>query len=253
MYEIVDKLLKFLPRSPKTHLIINAKLPVIHKSIRPEAWIYISVFITFKYVGCFRKLCRYATIERVNTNAVSLMVWKEKTVHKKDKRAAIYLTTDELDALYNMKLSGTDEEVRDVFYLGILSAQRVSDYSTLDESNFTTTAKGTDIISLDQIKTDNGVKVPFLNKKRILELIRKYDFDFPDVKSRDFNRRIKRIMEKLAESVPSLLEEYPTKLTSAELRREKSYLKTFRKHLKAKILLWKKVKCELFGCFQKKD
>ncbi len=178
-----------------------------------------------KYVGCFRKLCRYATIERVNTNAVSLMVWKEKTVHKKDKRAAIYLTTDELDALYNMKLSGTDEEVRDVFYLGILSAQRVSDYSTLDESNFTTTAKGTDIISLDQIKTDNGVKVPFLNKKRILELIRKYDFDFPDVKSREFNRRIKRILEKLAESVPSLLEEYPTKLTSAELRREKSYLK----------------------------
>jgi integrase len=181
-----------------------------------------------KYVGCFRKLCRQATLSKVNTNAVSLLVWKERTVHDNEKRAEIYLTDEELDALYDMKLSGTDEEVRDVFFLGVLSAQRISDYSTLDKSNFTTTLRGTNIISLNQEKTDNGVKVPFLNKERMNELIRKYDYHFPDVKTRGFNRRLKKILEKLAESVPSLLEEYPTNLTHNEIRREKNYLSMYK-------------------------
>ena len=34
-----------------------------------------------KYVVCFRKLCNIAAEEGINNNAVSLRVWKERTVH----------------------------------------------------------------------------------------------------------------------------------------------------------------------------
>ena len=39
-----------------------------------------------KYVTCFRKLCNLAAEEGYNTNAVSLKVWKERTVKEEETR-----------------------------------------------------------------------------------------------------------------------------------------------------------------------
>ena len=106
-----------------------------------------------KYVTCFRKLCNLAAEEGINNNAVSLKVWKERTVKGSEAKAEVYLTEHEIDSLYAMRLSGIEEAVRDVFFLGICSGQRVSDYASLNKANFKRTDKGTDIISLYQIKT----------------------------------------------------------------------------------------------------
>ena len=99
-----------------------------------------------KNVNCFLKLCNLAAEEGLNKNAVSLRVWKERTVAQDDKRTELYLTDEELDALYQMPLSGIREQVRDVFFLGYLSCQRFSDYGSLDRSNFKTVIDDVEVI-----------------------------------------------------------------------------------------------------------
>lgn len=181
-----------------------------------------------KDVICFRKLCNLAAEEGINSNAVSLKVWKERTVRDNAKRAELYLTTKELDALYNMELEGVDDQVRDVFLLGVFSAQRISDYSHLSRNNFKVTANGTPIISLYQQKTGTYVEVPYIDK-RVDEICEKYNYQFPSIVKRDMNRRIKMILKRLAESVPSLMELNQTVLSCIELRKEKLYEEMLKK------------------------
>jgi len=176
-----------------------------------------------KYVTCFRKLCNLAAEESINKNAVSLKVWKERTVKDTEVKAEVYLTELEIDSLYAMKLSGIEEAVRDVFFLGICSGQRVSDYASLNRSNFKITDRGTNIISLYQVKTGSYVEVPIVDK-RAFEICEKYNYKFPDVNKRDINRYIKVILKHLSDSVPSLNQDFPTTLTAIERRKEERYL-----------------------------
>lgn len=57
---------------------------------------------------------------------MSLRVWKERTVHDDDRRAEIYLTNKELDALYEMESEGKEEQIRDLFLIGVFCAQRTT-------------------------------------------------------------------------------------------------------------------------------
>jgi len=181
-----------------------------------------------KNVTCFRKLCNLAAMEGYNKNAVSLKVWKDRTVKEKEKRAEIYLTDEELDALYEMKLTGMEEKVRDIFMLGYFSCQRYSDYSKLREDNFIKYDTGLGIITLTQKKTGNVVNVPIIDN-RVEELCRKYNYDFPAVTDQQLNTKIKEITRKLSESVPSLREKYVTVQTSVERRSEATYAKLLKK------------------------
>lgn len=176
-----------------------------------------------KYVTCFRKLCNIAAEEGINKNAVSLKVWKERTVKGTEVKAEVYLTEQEIDALYAMKLFGIEEAVRDVFFLGVCSGQRVSDYASLNRSNFNKTDKGTDIICLYQTKTGSYVEVPIVDE-RVFEICEKYNYAFPNVNKRDINRYIKVILKRLSDSVPSLKQEFPTTLTAIERRKEERYI-----------------------------
>ena len=87
-----------------------------------------------KKVSCFRKLRNLAAMEGYNKNAVSLRVWKDRTIKEIDKRAEIYLTDEEIDAMYDMELTGEKEIVRDIFLLGYFSCQRYSDYCKFTEN-----------------------------------------------------------------------------------------------------------------------
>ena len=188
-----------------------------------------------KNVTCFRKLCNLAAMEGYNKNAVSLKVWKDRTVKEKEKRAEIYLTDEELDALYEMKLTGMEEKVRDIFMLGYFSCQRYSDYSKLREDNFIKYDTGLGIITLTQKKTGNVVNVPIVDN-RVNELCRKYNYDFPAVTDQQLNTKIKEIARKLSESVPSLREKYVTVQTSVERRSEATYAKLLKKKKSGKKL-----------------
>ena len=177
-----------------------------------------------KNVICYRKLCNLAAEEGINGNAVSLKVWKERTVKANEKRAEIYLTDEELDALYDMQLDGLDEKVRDLFLLGIYSFQRFSDYGAYTRDNFKTTDNGTPIISLYQQKTGTYIEVPILDD-RLFEMCDKYDYHFPSVDKRTMNHHLKQILKQLSEQVPSLAEKYITQIDMRQKQSEANFVK----------------------------
>ena len=180
-----------------------------------------------KKVSCFRKLCNLAAMEGYNKNAVSLRVWKDKAVKEIDKRAEIYLTDEEIDAMYALELTGDNEIVRDIFLLGYFSCQRYSDYCKLREENFITYNKS-GLITLTQKKTKKKVEVPIFDD-RVYELCEKYHYDFPKIDVQKMNLKIKAVGYELSKTVPSFREKYVTVLTTVEKRSENTYEKLLEK------------------------
>jgi len=176
-----------------------------------------------KQVLCFRRLCNSAAIDEKNTNLISVSVWGEREVKENEKRAEIALKENEIDALYEMPLDGVREQVRDVWMIGFLSAQRVSDYAHFTRDNFKVTPNGVNVIVLQQKKTGNDVVVPILDE-RVMELCEKYNYNFPKVEIRTINRYIKEILHDLAKEIPSLGEVVRTQLSMAERKKETTYI-----------------------------
>lgn len=181
-----------------------------------------------KYLICFRAMVGYAYEQGMHENTIALKSFSKKKVQESDKAKEIYLTGAELQALYEMKLEGSKETVRDVFLVGCYTCQRFSDYSHLERENFTTTAKGTRIVRIVQEKTGNSVVIPILNDN-LLHIAEKYDYEIPKVNDVVLNRNIKQILRELSETVPSLARQERTVLTmkerSKEERGEVSYIR----------------------------
>mgnify|MGYP000287550769 CR=1 FL=1 len=74
-----------------------------------------------------------------NQRAATLIV--KKKIEDRDKAVEIYLSEEELQALYEMPLTGKNDHIRDVFLIGCYTCQRVSDYNNLNAENFETTRK----------------------------------------------------------------------------------------------------------------
>lgn len=181
-----------------------------------------------KHFGTGQKLCNYAAMNGWNKNAVSLRAWQMQSVKKNEKQTEIYLNEEELDALYNMKLEGQRDKVRDLFFLGVFSGQRVSDFSQFSRYNFTKTEKGTNIIRLTQKKTGNSVETPILDS-RCYEILDKYDYRSPEVPLQRVNLILKEIFKELAKDVPSLMTEFTTAMTRREKDAEATYIRLCQK------------------------
>ena len=174
--------------------------------------------------GTAQHLCRYAASKGWNRNAISLTTWGDNLFPKPKKQTEIYLTEAELDALYNMPLEGTKAKVRDLFFLGIFSGQRISDYSEFKPYHITTTEKGTPIFKLTQKKTGSNVEVPIIDP-RCYEILERYNYQSPEVPLQYMNLLLKDILKELAKSVPSLMEQYSTAMTRREKDAEITYLR----------------------------
>ena len=177
---------------------------------------------TNKYIGQFVALINRSYFDGKHTNDSAANCFLKPAIDEAQKAAEIYLTAEELNALYEMPLTGIKELVRDIFIVGCCTCQRVSDYSNLKRENFTTTARGTKVVKLRQTKTKNLVTIPILDGK-LTAIMEKYDYNLPQLpKSFDviLNRYIKEICKELAETVPSLKEECRTILTMKERAKE---------------------------------
>lgn len=99
----------------------------------------------------------------------------------------IALTEEDLDALYNLELTGRRAEVRDLFLVGCYTALRFSDMTTLDKNEMRN-----GFIRKYTEKTDTLAVIPIHDKlRRILE---KYDYELPKAKhSQNFNELIQAI------------------------------------------------------------
>lgn len=164
-------------------------------------------------------LIHRAEDEGKHHNTTAAKAFAAPTIKTTTTDTEIYLSADELDALYNMKLSGLKENVRDIFLLGCFLCQRISDYNNLKEESFTTTAKGNQVVKLTQQKTGNDVVIPLLSP-RVYEIAKKYNFQIPHVNEQVFNRYLKEILKTLSADVPSLAVTMPTELNMKERAKE---------------------------------
>ena len=193
-----------------------------------------------KLIICLKALIKYAAVnDKLHDNLLCLYSIKRVKEVAGTAVAKVYLNEQEIQALYEMKLEpgSLKDQVRDIFLIGCYTGQRVSDYSRLTKNNFCTTPNGTKIVRLVQEKTDNEVKIPYLNDN-IFKIAEKYNYNFPRIGSMRegssgnnadvlINRYIKQICRELSESVPSLKEPVKTILTLSERRAEEAGTKHF--------------------------
>ena len=165
-----------------------------------------------KYLVDLRAIVNYAYLDGIHNNDRAMQYFSKKKIEDGDKAIEIYLTEAELQALYEMPLSGKQDEVCDIFLVGCYTCQRVSDYNDIDKNCFTTTAKGTPVIRLVQKKTRNEVKIPIMNPN-LRAICEKYAYNLPSVVDVILNRYIKDILRKLSETIPTLGKMVTTKLT----------------------------------------
>ena len=84
----------------------------------------------------------------------------------------------------------TLEHVRDVFIVGCLTGQRVSDYARICE-DMITEINGVEFILLTQQKTDKKVYIPV--DRRVRQILDKYDGKLPHVCPNEMNKLIKTV------------------------------------------------------------
>ena len=183
--------------------------------------------IADRYINCFKTLIGVAERDDIHTNHKAISMFKHAAVKDHEKTTAIYLTKEELEGLYNMELVGLEEEVRDAFLIACYTGQRHSDFSQLKTSCFDTIFDGKMVIRKVQTKTTTQVVIPILDNKLKI-ILEKYNYNIPEIVDQVMNRYIKRIGEKLSQTVTSLGRDVKTILTKQERLAEENDSKTFR-------------------------
>ena len=105
----------------------------------------------------------------------------------------IYLTESEIRAIAEVDLDGDKHKsiARDIFLVGCYTAQRFSDYSTINEGNIRTLENGQSVIDLKQQKTGNRVISPI--RAELQAILDKYDNRLPKAYEQKVNKYIKEI------------------------------------------------------------
>lgn len=173
-----------------------------------------------KYVSAMQVLLRYAKQDGLHQHDGDTFLYQVPEKNDEMKRK-VYLTDEEIQALYEMKLDpgSTYDKVRDIFLTGCYTGQRISDYGRISKANFITTKRGTNVVSLRQVKTGTDITIPILNDN-LLAIVNKYDGYIPKVADQVVNRYIKDILEILSDEVPTLKEYFSTILTMEERKAE---------------------------------
>ena len=172
-----------------------------------------------KHISLFKTIVGVAERQGLHNNHLAGSYLKSPQIREEDKAKEIFLTKDELSALYEMPLTGFEEQVRDVFLIGCFTALRYSDYSRIKKENIGFTHNGTKVIRIKQEKTAGTVVIPILDD-RLEALLKKYDYNVPEVLDQSLNRTIKEICKRLSVTVPSLGKKERTVLNLKERRAE---------------------------------
>lgn len=109
----------------------------------------------------------------------------------------VYLTEERIQELYEYDLSNRPawEKVKDVFVVGCLTGQRVSDYKRINSKMIVTLTDGNRYIKIKQEKTGNIVYIPL--DYRVEAILNKYGGTLPKVYDQKINDHIKEIGEAL--------------------------------------------------------
>ena len=199
--QVVDKVLDFHKKIPFTWDDINQQL--ISRFIEYLEKDDLNKTTIQKLMKDFKKLIKDAESEGIHENFRARSLNYIIEVRESDKSTEVYLTKEELQGLYDMELSGTEELVRDIFLIGCFVGQRVSDYGRIEPEWFGTTRNGVKVIRLEQKKTGNKVCVPIIGNQ-LETLLEKYNYCVPKISDAEIDRTIKNVCEMLSASFPSL-------------------------------------------------
>ena len=145
--------------------------------------------------------------------------WKDKKF--KGTRVeidSIYLTREELDKMMTVDLSKYEEghtQARDIFMVGVWTAQRVSDYNNIRKEDFSTLTKNVmkekddpknpgkkiawieqqEITYLNIRQQKTGAKVAIPCNSQLKAILEKYDYQMPHLEDQVINRYIKDVAE----------------------------------------------------------
>lgn len=129
---------------------------------------------------------------------------------------SIYLTREDLDKLMSVDLSSFSPQyaqVRDVFMVGVWTAQRISDYNHIDKSSFSTLTRNIireepdpkhphktrvwvekqEITYLNIVQKKTGARVAIPCNTSLKSILSHYDYQLPHLGDHLFNRLIKEI------------------------------------------------------------
>ncbi|MCF6366396.1 MAG: site-specific integrase [Bacteroidales bacterium] len=141
-----------------------------------------------KYIKTIKTFLNDATERNYNTN----LAYKSKKFKSHNKPTEqIYLTENELTALYNVDLSNNKklDKVRDLFIIGCYTALRFSDFSRIKKQNLIENGK---ILKFRTQKTDEVVYIPI--HYRVSEIMQKYDNSIPPaISNQKMNEYIKEV------------------------------------------------------------
>ena len=143
-----------------------------------------------------------AEVEGFNTNTTYRnAAFKAKRVEVD----SIYLTENDLRKMQSADLSGLPkcyEEARDIFMVGVWTAQRVSDYNNISKDQIRTSTMQTiqdgkiverelTIIEIKQKKTGQKVSIPV--NSQLKSILEKYDYSLPHLWEQKINDYIKEV------------------------------------------------------------
>lgn len=122
---------------------------------------------------------------------------------------SIYLTESDLQKIAEVDLSGLPrcyEQARDIFFVGVYTAQRVSDYNNIDKDCIkTSTIKAIEndrivereLVRIELRQKKTGAKVSIPCKSELRTILEKYGYDLPHLWEQKINDYIK-VIGKLA-------------------------------------------------------
>lgn len=109
------------------------------------------------------------------------------------KSESFALTNEEINDLYNLKLSGMDEKIRDSFIIQCFSGMRDSDMQNSAIERIDIDYKE-EIVTVITQKKDRTISFPM--SEEVVSILKKYNGSFPlRASTTHFNRRIKKICE----------------------------------------------------------
>ncbi len=110
----------------------------------------------------------------------------QQFVKPKEEVDNVYLTQDELDALYELPLTGYKAKARDIFLVGCYTAMRWSDFSRLQDKDITD-----DTIYFTHQKTGFRVSIPL--HPIVKEVLERYGGMVPQISEQKLNQYIKEV------------------------------------------------------------
>lgn len=143
-----------------------------------------------KCIRDLKAVLHAAEIDGVNKS----LAWKEKRFKGiRVEVDSIYLTPDDLRKMMSVNfaaLSPEHEQARDIFMVGVWTAQRISDYNHIKREDFDTLGEIT-YLNIRQQKT--GAKVSIPCNSALKAILKQYDFNLPHLPDRVINRDIKEV------------------------------------------------------------